>query len=77
MASYKGRALGSIGNLGAYSFHETKNFISGEGGALLVNDPGLAGRAEIIREKVPTAAGSSEVRWTSNLVPDLQTRVRL
>lgn len=51
MASYKGRALGSIGDLGAYSFHETKNVISGEGGALLVNDPGLAGRAEIIREK--------------------------
>lgn len=51
MSSYKGRALGSIGDLGAYSFHETKNVISGEGGALLVNDPGLALRAEIIREK--------------------------
>lgn len=51
MARYKGRALGSIGQLGAYSFHETKNVISGEGGALLVNDPGLAQRAEIIREK--------------------------
>lgn len=51
MASYKGRALGSIGDLGAYSFHETKNVISGEGGALLVNDPALAMRAEIIREK--------------------------
>ncbi len=51
MASYKGRALGGIGNLGAYSFHETKNVISGEGGALLVNDPELALRAEIIREK--------------------------
>ena len=51
MASYKGRALGSIGDLGAYSFHETKNVISGEGGALLVNDPALALRAEIIREK--------------------------
>ncbi|AOB33092.1 TDP-4-oxo-6-deoxy-D-glucose aminotransferase [Bordetella sp. H567] len=50
-ASYKGRALGGIGHLGAYSFHETKNVISGEGGALLVNDPGLALRAEIIREK--------------------------
>lgn len=50
-ATYKGRALGSIGDLGAYSFHETKNVISGEGGALLVNDPGLALRAEIIREK--------------------------
>jgi dTDP-4-amino-4,6-dideoxygalactose transaminase len=51
MASYKGRSLGSIGNLGAYSFHETKNVISGEGGALIVNDPGLAIKAEIIREK--------------------------
>lgn len=51
MSSYKGRALGSIGDLGAYSFHETKNVISGEGGALLVNDPELALRAEVIREK--------------------------
>jgi len=51
MASYKGRALGSIGDLGAFSFHETKNVISGEGGALLVNDSALALRAEIIREK--------------------------
>ena len=51
MASYKGRALGSIGDLGAYSFHETKNVISGEGGALLVNDPVMVMRAEIIREK--------------------------
>jgi dTDP-4-amino-4,6-dideoxygalactose transaminase len=51
MSFYKGRALGSIGQLGAYSFHETKNVISGEGGALLVNDAKLAQRAEIIREK--------------------------
>ena len=51
MASYKGHALGSIGDLGAYSFHETKNVISGEGGALLVNDPTMVLRAEIIREK--------------------------
>jgi dTDP-4-amino-4,6-dideoxygalactose transaminase len=51
MANYKGRALGSIGNLGAYSFHETKNVISGEGGALLVNDSAFVLRAEIIREK--------------------------
>jgi len=51
MASYKGTALGGIGDLGAYSFHETKNVISGEGGALLVNDPELVPRAEIIREK--------------------------
>jgi len=51
MSAYKGRALGSIGCLGALSFHETKNVISGEGGALLVNDPELVARAEIIREK--------------------------
>ncbi|WP_029062028.1 dTDP-4-amino-4,6-dideoxygalactose transaminase [Labrenzia sp. DG1229] len=51
MASYKGRALGSIGDLGTFSFHETKNVISGEGGALLVNDQSLSVRAEIIREK--------------------------
>ncbi|MCB1888226.1 MAG: dTDP-4-amino-4,6-dideoxygalactose transaminase [Rhodocyclaceae bacterium] len=51
MASYKGRALGTLGNVGAYSFHETKNVIAGEGGALLVNDPDLVLRAEILREK--------------------------
>jgi dTDP-4-amino-4,6-dideoxygalactose transaminase len=48
---YNQRALGSIGDLGAYSFHHTKNFICGEGGALCVNSPELAERAEIIREK--------------------------
>lgn len=51
MSTYKGRPLGSIGHMGALSFHETKNIISGEGGALLVNDPAFAERAEIIREK--------------------------
>jgi dTDP-4-amino-4,6-dideoxygalactose transaminase len=51
MSSYQGAALGSIGDLGTYSFHETKNIISGEGGALLINDPKLTLRAEIIREK--------------------------
>jgi len=51
MSSYKGKALGAIGHLGAYSFHETKNIISGEGGALLANDAIFAERAEIIREK--------------------------
>ncbi len=51
MSFYKGRALGSIGQLGAFSFHETKNVISGEGGALLINDPQWAQSAEIIREK--------------------------
>jgi dTDP-4-amino-4,6-dideoxygalactose transaminase len=46
-----GRALGSIGGLGTYSFHETKNFTCGEGGALCVNDPALIARAEILRDK--------------------------
>jgi len=50
-ATYKGRALGSIGHLGAYSFHDTKNYVSGEGGALCVNDSRLVERAEIIRDK--------------------------
>ncbi len=50
-AFYKGRALGSIGHLGAYSFHHTKNYSCGEGGALCVNSPALAERAEIIRDK--------------------------
>lgn len=50
-ATYKGRELGGIGDMGAYSFHETKNVISGEGGSLLVNDPRLTARAEIVREK--------------------------
>ncbi len=48
---YRGRPLGGIGHLGAYSFHETKNIQCGEGGALMVNDPELAKRAEIIWEK--------------------------
>jgi dTDP-4-amino-4,6-dideoxygalactose transaminase len=51
MSAYKGRPLGSIGHLAALSFHETKNIISGEGGALLINDERFVERAEIIREK--------------------------
>jgi dTDP-4-amino-4,6-dideoxygalactose transaminase len=51
MSTHLDRPLGAIGHLGTLSFHETKNIISGEGGALLVNDPALAERAEIIREK--------------------------
>jgi dTDP-4-amino-4,6-dideoxygalactose transaminase len=50
-AKYRGQYLGTIGDLGAYSFHETKNFICGEGGALLTNNPRFRDRAEIIREK--------------------------
>jgi dTDP-4-amino-4,6-dideoxygalactose transaminase len=48
---FNGQALGSIGDLGTYSFHETKNFNCGEGGALCINDPELVERAEIIRDK--------------------------
>jgi dTDP-4-amino-4,6-dideoxygalactose transaminase len=51
MNEYRGRPLGSFGGLAAISFHETKNVISGEGGALLVNDPSLIDRAEVIQEK--------------------------
>lgn len=52
MSSYKGRALGTIGHLGAFSFHETKNYTSGgEGGLLIINDERFAERAEVIREK--------------------------
>lgn len=51
MSSYKGKPLGSIGNFGAFSFHETKNYSMGEGGALLIKDPKFADHAEIIREK--------------------------
>jgi len=51
MSSYKGRALGSIGDMGTFSFHETKNYTMGEGGALLLNNKNYIERAEIIREK--------------------------
>jgi dTDP-4-amino-4,6-dideoxygalactose transaminase len=51
LSEYKGRKLGAVGHLGCLSFHETKNVISGEGGALLVNDERFLARAEIIREK--------------------------
>jgi dTDP-4-amino-4,6-dideoxygalactose transaminase len=51
LSRYKGQSLGTLGHLGCLSFHETKNIISGEGGALLINDKRLMGRAEIIWEK--------------------------
>ncbi|HYF07276.1 MAG TPA: dTDP-4-amino-4,6-dideoxygalactose transaminase [Acetobacteraceae bacterium] len=51
MVRHGGRALGTIGHLGCLSFHETKNLVAGEGGALLVNDARLMARAEILREK--------------------------
>jgi dTDP-4-amino-4,6-dideoxygalactose transaminase len=50
-ARYKDQWLGTIGHLGCYSFHETKNFSCGEGGALVINDPAMEKRAEILREK--------------------------
>jgi len=51
MSTYKGQALGTIGDFGCYSFHETKNYSMGEGGALVINDPACNERAEILREK--------------------------
>ncbi|MFC1605832.1 dTDP-4-amino-4,6-dideoxygalactose transaminase [Pseudomonadota bacterium] len=51
LSKYKGRPLGSIGDMGTLSFHETKNIISGEGGAILLNNPRFSARAETIREK--------------------------
>lgn len=51
MSTYKGRALGTIGDFGCYSFHETKNYSMGEGGAIIINNPAYNDRAEIIREK--------------------------
>jgi len=50
-ATYQGRFLGTIGHMGCYSFHESKNFVAGEAGAFLTNNPDLARRAEIVREK--------------------------
>jgi len=51
LSYYKGKALGTIGDMGTFSFHETKNVISGEGGAIILNKPQFIERAEIIREK--------------------------
>lgn len=51
MSTYKGQSLGTMGDFGCYSFHETKNYSMGEGGALVINDPAYNERAEILREK--------------------------
>lgn len=51
MSTYKGKALGTIGDFGCFSFHETKNYSMGEGGALVINNPDYNERAEILREK--------------------------
>lgn len=63
MSRYNGRQLGTIGDLGCISFHETKNIHCGEGGALVINDPALVARAEIIREK-----GTDRSRFLRGLV---------
>lgn len=64
MARYRSKPLGTIGHLGCYSFHETKNYTaSGEGGAILINDPQLVARAEIVREK-----GTDRSRFFRGLV---------
>ena len=51
MSTYKGKALGTFGDFGCFSFHETKNYSMGEGGALLINNPAFNEKAEILREK--------------------------
>jgi dTDP-4-amino-4,6-dideoxygalactose transaminase len=62
-ATYRGRHLGSIGHLGCYSFHETKNYISGEGGALTINDRRFVERAEHLRDK-----GTDRQQFSEGLV---------
>jgi dTDP-4-amino-4,6-dideoxygalactose transaminase len=62
-ARYKGRPLGSIGHLAAYSFHETKNYVCGEGGALCINAPQYVEKAEILREK-----GTNRSRFLRGMV---------
>lgn len=63
MASYKGKYLGTIGTFGCYSFHETKNYTMGEGGALVINDEKYIERAEILREK-----GTNRARFFRGMV---------
>jgi dTDP-4-amino-4,6-dideoxygalactose transaminase len=63
MAAYKGKALGTIGTLGCYSFHETKNYTMGEGGALVINDEQYVEKAEILREK-----GTNRARFFRGMV---------
>jgi dTDP-4-amino-4,6-dideoxygalactose transaminase len=62
---YRGKNLGTFGTFGTQSFHETKNFTCGEGGALLINDPAYSERAEILREKGTNRSKFSAVRWTN------------
>lgn len=65
MSTYKGQALGTFGEYGCFSFHETKNFSMGEGGALLIRDAENIEDAEIIREREPTAASITGDRLTN------------
>jgi dTDP-4-amino-4,6-dideoxygalactose transaminase len=64
-STYKGRYLGTLGHLATYSFHETKNLISGEGGALVVNDSRFLERAEVIRDK-----GTNRSQFTRGLLEE-------
>jgi dTDP-4-amino-4,6-dideoxygalactose transaminase len=84
--AYKGRQLGTIGDFATLSFHETKNFSCGEGGALIVNAPAYADRAEIIREKGTDRSRFfrgqvDKYTWvglgSSYLVPDLSAAILL
>ena len=63
MADYNGKALGTLGTLGCYSFHETKNYTMGEGGALVINDERYIERAEILREK-----GTNRTRFFRGMI---------
>src|SRR5690606_41739992 len=72
---YKGRPLGSIGHMAAFSFHETKNIISGEGGMLVINDERFVDRAEIIREKGTNR--SQFFRRSEEHTSELQSRENL
>ena len=65
MSKYKGRYCGTIGDFGCYSFHETKNYSMGEGGALVINDEKYIEQAEIIREKGQTALNFGVVKLIS------------
>ena len=62
-AYYKGRALGTIGDFGCYSFHETKNYTMGEGGAVLFNEDIYQEKAEILREKGTDRSKFFRGRW--------------
>lgn len=65
MSKYKGKALGTIGDYGCYSFHETKNYSMGEGGALLIKNADMIENAEILREKGTNRSKFLEDRLTN------------